>query len=62
VIPIASPFVVWGFDMVGPLKTVPRGYNHPFVMMNKFTKWIEAKPIVKISVEQTVKFFVDIIY
>ena len=30
--------------------------------MDKFTKWIEAKPITNIRSEETVKFFLDIIY
>ena len=30
--------------------------------MDKFTKWIEAKPITNIHSEEAVKFFLDIIY
>ena len=30
--------------------------------MDKFTKWIEAKPITNIRSEEAVKFFLDIIY
>ena len=45
-IPITWPFAVWGLDMVGPLK----GGSHKkkkymLVMVDKFTKWIEAKPV-----------------
>ena len=31
-------------------------------MVDKFTKWIEAKPITNICLEEAVKFFLDIIY
>ena len=31
-------------------------------MVDKFTKWIEAKPITNIRSEEVVKFFLDIIY
>jgi hypothetical protein len=31
-------------------------------MVDKFTKWIEAKPIVKPSSQEADKFFLDIIY
>ena len=30
--------------------------------MDKFSKWIEAKPITNIRSEEAVKFFLDIIY
>jgi len=61
-IPITWPFVVWGLDMVGPLKKGPGGFTHLLVAVDKFTKWIEAKPITNIHSEEVVKFFLDIIY
>ena len=56
-IPITWPFVVWGLDLVGPLKRAPRGYTHLLVTVDKFTKWIEARPISMIKSEQAVLFF-----
>jgi hypothetical protein len=44
-IPITWPFAVWGLDMVGPLKTASSGFTHLLVAVDKFTKWVEAKPI-----------------
>ena len=44
-IPITWSFVVWGLDMVGPLKKGPGGFTHLLVAVDKFTKWIEVKPI-----------------
>ena len=32
------------------------------VAIDKFTKWIEAKPITMIDSKEAVKFFLDIIY
>jgi hypothetical protein len=61
-IPITWPFVVWGLDLVGPLKRVPRGYMHLLVTVDKFTKWIKARPISKIKSEQAMQFFLDIIH
>jgi hypothetical protein len=43
-IPITWPFAVWGLDMVGLLKTAPLGFTHLLVAVDKFTKWVEAKP------------------
>ena len=47
-IPITWPFVAWGLDMVGPLKKGPSGFTHLLIAVDKFTKWIEAKPITNI--------------
>jgi hypothetical protein len=48
--------------MVGPLKKAPGGFTRLLIAVEKFTKWIEAKPIVKPSSQEAVKFFLDIIY
>ena len=48
--------------MVGPLKKGLGGFTHLLVAVDKFTKWIEAKPITNIRSEEAVKFFLDIIY
>ena len=60
-IPITWPFVVWGLDLVGPFKKV-EGFTHLLVTIDKFTKWIEARPISTIKSEQAVLFFLDIIH
>ena len=48
--------------MVGALKKALGGFTHLLVVVDKFTKWIEAKPITNIHSEVAVKFFLDIIY
>jgi hypothetical protein len=60
-IPLMWPFDVWGLDMVGPFKTAPGGLTHPLVAVDKFTKWIEDKPIKKLDGSSTIKFFNEII-
>ena len=52
--------MVWGLDLVGPLKRAPSGYTHLLVAVDKFTKWIEARLIFVIKFEQAVQFFLDI--
>jgi hypothetical protein len=47
--------------MVGPFKTAPEGLTHLLVAVDKFTKWIEAKPIKKLDGSSTIKFFNEII-
>jgi hypothetical protein len=48
--------------MVGLLRQAPRGFTHLLVVINKFSKWIEARPIVNVHSEEAVSFFTDIIY
>jgi hypothetical protein len=59
--PLTWPFTVCGLDMVGPFKTAPRGLTHLLVAVDKFTKWMEAKPIKKLECSSTIKFFNEII-
>jgi hypothetical protein len=49
-------------DIVGPLRKAPWGYNHLLVTVDKFSKWIEARPITNLKAEQVVSFFTDIIH
>ncbi|XP_004986526.1 uncharacterized protein LOC101774878 [Setaria italica] len=48
--------------MVGPLKKAPGGHTHMLVVVDKFTKWIEAKPITNIRSQEAVQFFLNIVY
>src|SRR5881394_3799805 len=59
-IPITWPFAVWGLDMVGPLQRAPGGYTHLFVAIDKFIKWIKAKPVATIIAAKVKEFFQDI--
>ena len=59
-IPIARPFAMRGLDMVGPFKTACGGLTHLLVAVDKFTKWIEAKPIKKLNGPTAVTFIADI--
>ena len=55
-IPLAWPFAVWGLDTIGPLKTGKYGFTHIPMAVDKFTKWIEAKPIKSLDAATTVNF------
>jgi hypothetical protein len=61
-IPVTWSFAVWGLDIIGPLRKAPGGYTHLLVAVDKFSKWIEARPITYLRVEQAVSFFIDIIH
>ncbi|GJR63960.1 reverse transcriptase domain-containing protein [Tanacetum coccineum] len=53
------PFYQWGMDILGPL-TPARG-RAKFVIMaiDYFTKWVEAKPLVKITGKEVIRFVMD---
>jgi len=59
-IPITWPFAVWGLDMVGPLTTAPGGYTHLLVCIDKFSKWIEARPVTRTRCVETIALFRDL--
>jgi transposase InsO family protein len=61
-IPITWPFAVWGLDLVRPLQKAPRGFTHLLVAIDKFSKWIEVRPLNSIRSEQAVAFFTNIIH
>jgi hypothetical protein len=60
-IPPSWPFAVWGLDIVVPFPRAVGGYRFLYVAINKFTKWPEATPVVKINMQSTVKFIKSII-
>jgi hypothetical protein len=61
-IPITWPFTGWGLDIVGPLRKALGGYTHQLVAIDKFSKWVEVRPITNLRAEQAVTFFTDIVY
>ena len=48
--------------MVGPLKRAPGGFDYIYVAIDKFTKWIEYKPLIKFNSTKAVEFMQDIMY
>jgi transposase InsO family protein len=60
-IPITWSFAMWGLDLVGPLQKAPGGFTHLLVAIDKFSKWIEVRPLTSIGSEQAVAFFTNII-
>jgi hypothetical protein len=43
------------------LKKAPGGFKHLLVAIDKFSKWIEVRPLTSIRSEQAVAFFTNII-
>jgi hypothetical protein len=47
---------------VGPLKKAKGGFKYIFMAIDKFTKWIEYKPLVKYSTAKVVEFIQKIMH
>jgi hypothetical protein len=43
-------------DILEPFKKAPGGLIHILIMVDKFTKWVKAKPLAKISSKQAIDF------
>jgi transposase InsO family protein len=61
-IPVTWSFACWGLDMIGPFKKAQEGYTHVLIAIDKFTKWIEYKPIASLTSAKAVEFIQDIIF
>ena len=48
--------------MVGPLKRAPGGFEYIYIAIDKFTKWIEYKPLIEFNTAKVVEFMEDIMY
>jgi hypothetical protein len=48
--------------MIGPFTMVPGSFTHVLVAIDKFTKWIEYKPIAKLTPDRVVDFISDILH
>ena len=48
--------------MIGPFKLALGGFRYVCVAIDKFSKWIEYKPLVSATTKKTVELFEDIIH
>jgi hypothetical protein len=56
------PFACWGLDMIGPLPTAPGGFNRVLVAIDKFTKWIEVKPVSCPKADRVLDFLDELVH
>jgi hypothetical protein len=62
-IPLAWPFAQWGLDMVGKLhKSWPGGHVYILVAVDKFTKWVEAAPVITQDSIAAINFINSIVF
>ncbi|GJW03215.1 reverse transcriptase domain-containing protein [Tanacetum coccineum] len=53
------PFYQWGMDILGTLPPARGGAKFVIVAIDYFTKWIEAKPLAKITGKEVIRFVMD---
>ena len=61
-IPFTLPFTVSGLDMVGPLKGGSHKKKYLLVMVDKFTKLIEAKPVKTAEAGPVIDFISSVVH
>jgi hypothetical protein len=61
-IPPTWPFACWGLDMIGPLPTTLGGFNRVLVAIDKFTKWIEVKPVTCPKGDRVLDFLDELVH
>jgi hypothetical protein len=45
----SCPFIVCELHILGPFPRVIGGYWYLYITINKFIKWLEATPVLKIN-------------
>jgi hypothetical protein len=48
--------------MIGPLPTAPGGFNTVLLAIDKFTKWIEVKPVTCPNADRVLDFLDELVY
>jgi hypothetical protein len=48
--------------MIGPLPTAPGGFNRVLVAIDKFTKWIEVKPVTCPKADKVLDFLDELVH
>jgi hypothetical protein len=61
-IPPTWPFACWGLNKIGPLLTAPDGFNRVLVAIDKFTKWIEVKPVTCPMADRVLDFLDELVH
>ena len=51
------PFLAWGLDIIGEIQlTASNGHRFILVVVDYFTKWVEAESYTKLGAKQVAKF------
>lgn len=54
---LTCPFMQWGMDILVPFALAPRQLRYLIVVVDYFTKWIEAEALANITATNVIKLF-----
>lgn len=57
---VEAPFTHLGLDIIGPLPVTQRGNQYIVVIVDYFTKWVEAKATSTVTSRDAVEFLTDV--
>ena len=57
---VEGPFTHLGLDIIGPLKPTSNNNQYILVVVDYFTKWVEAEPTESITSKDVVKFLIKV--
>lgn len=43
------PFAKWGIDIISPIHNTPRGFKFAIVVVDHYTKWVEAEALTTVT-------------
>ena len=58
----SGPFACWRLDVIRPFKPAPGDFGYVYITIDKFSKWIEYKPLILATAKKAVELFEDIIH
>ena len=57
---VEGPFTHLGLDIIGPLEKTSNNNQYIIVIVDYFTKWVEAEPTENITAKDVVKFLINV--
>ena len=54
--PVEGPFIHLGMDIIGPLPITERNNQYIIVIVDYFTKWVEAEPLATVTSKDVIYF------
>jgi hypothetical protein len=55
-------FACWGLDMIGPFKSASGGFRYVHIAIDKFSKWIEYKPLITATMKKVADLIEEIVH
>jgi len=57
---VEGPFTHLGLDIIGPLSKTRNNNQYIIVVVDYFTKWVEAEPTENVTSQDVIKFLINV--